>query len=60
METPLIKCLVERSVGVEVVEAAKLAGAIRVPVTVTSLPPPMKERKKRIGFPANPNSCFWW
>ena len=42
METPLITCLIERSVGVEVVEAAKLAGAIRVPVTLTSLPHPME------------------
>ena len=46
METPLITRLVERSVGVEVVEAAKLAGATRVPVTLTSLPHP----KKKDGF----------
>ena len=52
METPLITCLIERSVGVEVVEAAKLAGAIRVPVTLTSLPHPMEERNRRMGFPA--------
>ena len=52
METPLITHLVERSVGVEVVEAAKLAGVIRVPVTLTSLPHPMEERKRRTGFPA--------
>ena len=52
METPLITCLIERSVGVEVVEAAKLEGVIRVPVTLTSLPHPMEERKRRTGFPA--------
>ena len=52
METPLITHLTERNVGVEVVEAVKLAGEIRVSVTLTSPLPLMEERKRRMGFPA--------
>ena len=47
METPLITCLIERSIGVEVIEAQA-----EVIQTLTSLPHPMEERKRRTGFPA--------
>ena len=47
---PLITCLIERSIGVEVIEAAKLAEVIRVPEighpllhTIHTLRPQMTE-----------------
>ena len=51
MEAPLITTPTERSAGVEVVEAANLAGEIRVLATLVSLLPLMEEGERRMGFP---------
>ena len=52
MGAPLTTLLTERSVGVEVAKAAKMAGVIGVPVTLINLLPPMEKERKRMDFPA--------
>ena len=50
MEVLLNSPLAKRGKGVEVVKAARMAGAIGVPVTLTGLLPPMEEERRKMDF----------
>ena len=52
MEVLLNSPLTKRGKGVEVVKAARVAGAMRVLVTPTDWLPPMEEEKRKMDFPA--------
>ena len=50
MEVLLNSPLAKRGEGVEVVKAARVAGAIGVLVTLTDLLPPMEEERRKMDF----------
>ena len=52
MEVLLNSPLTKRGEGVEVVKVARVAGAIRVLVTLTDLLPPMEKERRKTDFPA--------
>ena len=52
MEVLLNSPPTKRDEGVEVVKVAGVAGAIRVPMTLTNLLPPMEEGRRKMNFPA--------
>ena len=52
MEVLLNSPLTKRGEGVEVVEVAGVAGAIRVLMTLTNLLPPMEKERRKMNFPA--------
>ena len=52
MEVLLNSSLTKRGEGVEVVKVARVAGAIRVLMTLTNLLPPMEKGRRKMDFQA--------
>ena len=50
MEVPLNPPLIRRSEGVEVVKVTRVAGVIRVLMTLTTLLPPMEKERRKMDF----------
>ena len=56
MEVLLNSVLTKRGEGVEVAKVARVAGAIRVLMTLTNLLPPMEKERRKMDFPAKSTS----
>ena len=51
MEVLLNSPLTKRGKGVEVVRVVRVAGAIRVPMTLANLLPPIEKERRKMDFP---------